>query len=88
MTNLKLFAAVAALGMTLISGQVARAEGNEAELDAATTEKVTMQLTADGYDVRRLEVGEGAIEAYVVKDGATMTLLLDVTDFHIISGNE
>jgi hypothetical protein len=29
-----------------------------------------------------------AIEAYVVKDGATMTLVLDATDFHIISGNE
>jgi hypothetical protein len=88
MNHFTLLSAVAALGITLISGQVARAEGDEADLDAATTEKVTMQLTADGYDVRRLEVDNGAIEAYVVKDGATMTLVLDATDFHIISGNE
>jgi hypothetical protein len=66
-------AALVALAFTL-AAPAARAED---AVDAATQEKVTAQLTAEGYEVRKIESEDGLIEAYVVKDGKAMSLFLD-----------
>lgn len=73
MTGLTRIAALAALALAL-AAPAARAED---EVDAATQEKVTAQLTAEGYEVRKIEAEDGLIEAYVVKDGKAMSLFLD-----------
>lgn len=52
------------------------AEGDA--VDAATRDKLTAQLVAQGYDVRKIEAEDGRIEAYVVKDGATVQLWFDM----------
>lgn len=51
------------------------AEGDA--VDAAMKDKLTAQLVAEGYDVRKIEAEDGLIEAYVVKDGATLQLWFD-----------
>jgi Peptidase propeptide and YPEB domain len=68
-------AAAAALSLTMMTAQIARADGSE--VDAATTEKATAAMTALGYDVRKVESEDGMIEVYAVKDGKTVTLKLD-----------
>jgi hypothetical protein len=73
MTGLTRIAALAVLALAL-AAPAARAED---EVDAATQEKVTAQLTAEGYEVRKIEAEDGLIEAYVVKDGKAMSLFLD-----------
>lgn len=73
MTRLTRIAALAAVALAL-AAPAARAED---EVDAATQEKVTAQLTAEGYEVRKIEAEDGLIEAYVVKDGKAMSLFLD-----------
>ena len=46
-------------------------------VDAAVKDKLTAQLTAEGYDVRKIEAEDGMIEVYVVKDGKTESLWFD-----------
>lgn len=62
---------LAALAIVLSGAVPALAEE---EVDAATKEKLTAQLTAEGYEVRKIEAEDGLIEVYVVKDGATAEL--------------
>ncbi|WP_439124721.1 PepSY domain-containing protein [Marivita sp.] len=48
--------------------------------DALTTERMTeirTKLTAEGYEVRKIEMEDGMIEAYVLKDGERLELYLD-----------
>jgi Peptidase propeptide and YPEB domain len=59
----------------LLASPAARAE-TEGMVDAATTAKVTADLTALGYDVRKLAMEDGAIEVYAIKDGKTCELYL------------
>lgn len=49
----------------------------ETEIDAATQDKVRAELTAQGYDVRKIDSEDGMIEVYAVKDGKTYELYLD-----------
>lgn len=51
----------------------------EDEVDPALQEKLTAQLVAQGYDVRKIVMEDGKIEAYVVKDGETAELYFDET---------
>lgn len=62
-----------ALSFTLMSTPVLAEE----EVDAAIVEKLTAQLVAEGYDVRKIEGEDGLIEAYVVKDGEATKLFFD-----------
>lgn len=47
--------------------------------DAATQAKIKEQLTAQGYEVRKIDREDGMIEVYAVKDGKTYELYLDAT---------
>lgn len=58
---------LAALAMTAISAPMAFA--SEGAVDQAVQDKLTAQLTAEGYDVRQFKAEDGLIEVYVVKDG-------------------
>jgi hypothetical protein len=48
-------------------------------VDTATQDKVRAELTAQGYDVRKIQREDGMIEVYAVKDGKTYELYLDET---------
>ncbi|SEM88547.1 Peptidase propeptide and YPEB domain-containing protein [Gemmobacter aquatilis] len=58
-----------------LAAPAAFAEGEA--IDAAMQEKVTTELTAQGYDVRKVGMEDGMIEVYAVKDGKTYELYLD-----------
>jgi hypothetical protein len=48
--------------------------------DALSTERLTeirTKLTAEGYEVRKIEMEDGMIEAYVLKNGERLELYLD-----------
>ena len=45
--------------------------------DAATREKITADLTAQGYEVRKIDREDGMIEVYAVKDGKMYEIYLD-----------
>ncbi|HPE25311.1 PepSY domain-containing protein [Albidovulum sp.] len=47
------------------------------EIDTATQAKVTEQLTAQGYEVRRIDSEDGMIEVYAMKDGKKVELYLN-----------
>lgn len=47
------------------------------KVDPALKEKVTAALTKQGYEVRKVQVDDGKIEVYAVKDGKAMELYLD-----------
>jgi hypothetical protein len=64
----------AVFGLSLLAAPMAMAES---EVDAATKDKVTADLTAQGYDVRKMEMEDGMLEVYAVKDGKTLQLFLD-----------
>ena len=50
---------------------------------AATQSQITEMLTADGYEVRKMEMEDGFIEVYALKDGAMMEIYLD-SDLNIV----
>ncbi|MEH7829216.1 PepSY domain-containing protein [Gemmobacter denitrificans] len=58
------------------------------EVDAATRDKATAAMTAQGYDVRKVEMDDGLIEVYAVKDGKTYELYLDADMKIVKSSNE
>lgn len=72
--NIRILAACT-LSALLLAAPAARAE-NEGAVDEATTAKITADLTALGYDVRKLAMEDGGIEVYAVKDGKTCELYL------------
>lgn len=45
--------------------------------DPAIVVKATEVVTAAGYEVRKVEMEDGMVEVYAVKDGKTWELLLD-----------
>lgn len=55
--------------------------------DAATQAKITEQLTAEGYEVRKIDSEDGMIEVYAVKDGKMYELYLDA-DLKVVKSKE
>lgn len=55
--------------------------------DAATQSKITEQLTAEGYEVRKIDSEDGMIEVYAIKDGKMYELYLDA-DLKIVKTKE
>ena len=53
------------------------AQKPKARFDEATQAKITTELTAQGYEVRKIGQEDGMIEVYAVKDGKTYELYLD-----------
>ncbi len=55
--------------------------------DAATQAKITEQLKADGYEVRKIDSEDGMIEVYALKDGKMYELYLDA-DLKVVKTKE
>jgi len=47
------------------------------DVDPAVKAKLTKQLNAEGYDVRKLQMEDGLIEAYAVKGNEKFELYFD-----------
>lgn len=47
------------------------------KVDPALQEKLTAQLVKEGYEVRKVQMEDGMIEAYAVKDGKTYEMYFD-----------
>jgi hypothetical protein len=47
------------------------------DIDPALKDKVTKQMTDQGYDVRKIQMEDGMIEVYAVKDGKTAEIYLN-----------
>ena len=77
--------AAAVLGLLMMSVGAAMADGNEA--DAATVAKATEVVAAEGYEVRKVEMEDGMIEVYAVKDGKTYELKLDA-EYKVVETEE
>ncbi|MFD1343953.1 PepSY domain-containing protein [Litorisediminicola beolgyonensis] len=67
LTAATLLAAIAATGAMASEGTVSP------EQDSAIREK----LTDEGYEVRKIEIEDGMIEVYALKDGGMFELYLD-----------
>ena len=68
------FLASATLAATLLAAPAAFASD---AIDSALKNKVTAEMAAKGYDVRKVQMEDGMIEVYAVKDGKTYELYLD-----------
>ena len=60
-------AQIAVLGFALLTAGAALAEGEA--LDPAMQETLNVQMTSQGYEVRKMQMEDGMIEVYAVKDG-------------------
>ncbi len=49
----------------------------EEKVDPAVQEKLTAQLVKEGYEVRKIQMEDGLVEAYAVKDGKTYEMYFD-----------
>lgn len=50
---------------------------SEQNVPADVKEKITMQLTEQGYEVRKVEMENGMYEAYAIKDGKRYEIYLN-----------
>lgn len=62
------------LGASLFASPVAFASD---DVDPALKAKLTEQLKAEGYDVRKVQMEDGLIEAYAVKGSEKFELYFD-----------
>ena len=73
--------AAAAAGLILFSAQAGASDADLSAMtgtDAGTSvEEVTASLTAQGFEVRKVEAEDGMLEAYVVKDGERYEIYVD-----------
>ncbi len=46
-------------------------------VSAELRQRITQKLTAEGYEIRRIESEDGLIEVYAIKDGQLLELYLD-----------
>jgi peptidase YpeB-like protein len=74
MKTLSTFVKATALAAVLFAAPAAFASE---KVDTALKDKVTAHLTAQGYDVRKIQMEDGRIEVYAVKDGQAMEFYLD-----------
>jgi hypothetical protein len=74
---------IIALSLAIAAGSVAHASDDYVKMDSAKTEQIKMQLTEQGYDVRKIEVEDGMYEAYALKNGARYEIYLD-KDLNIV----
>lgn len=70
---------IIALALAIAAGTAALASGSNPPVDPATAEAITARLTAEGYEVRKIEADDGLIEAYALKDGLRYEIYFDQT---------
>jgi hypothetical protein len=75
MNRMTLIASFAAVTASLLAAPVAMA--SDESISPEMKDKVTAQMVAQGYEVRKLQMEDGLIEVYAVKDGKTYEIYLD-----------
>ncbi|WP_407493114.1 PepSY domain-containing protein [Pseudooceanicola sp. MF1-13] len=73
---MKKLALLAAL-ITATTGATALQASNYGMISQETRAQITEKLTAQGYDVRKIDAEDGMIEVYALKDGQRLELYLD-----------
>ncbi|QGX98692.1 PepSY domain-containing protein [Roseovarius faecimaris] len=68
---------IIALALAIAAGSLAHATESTVALDTATSEKITAMLTAQGYEIRKIEIEDGMYEAYALKDGNRYEIYLN-----------
>lgn len=68
---------ILALALALFMPVSAFASSDSSSLTAERKTEITNKLTAEGYEVRKIDMEDGMIEAYVLKDGQRLELYLD-----------
>jgi hypothetical protein len=74
---------IIALALAITAGSMAQASDDYINMDSAKVEQIKMQLTEQGYDVRKIETEDGMYEAYALKDGDRYEIYLD-KDLNIV----
>ena len=72
---MKTLLTTALLSLTLVAAPVL-ASSSSAALDDAKRVEITEKLKSEGYDVRKIDVEDGQIEVYALKDGKKVELYL------------
>jgi hypothetical protein len=75
MKNIARILSVAVLGTAILSTPAAYASGDA--VDPALQARLTAQLKAEGYDVRKIQMEDGMIEAYAIKGNEKFELYFD-----------
>lgn len=73
----KLLPLTLAVSLALGSMPALAAGSDTLQLTDAVKAQITAQLTADGYQVGKIKIEDGAYEAYARKDGKRLEVLLD-----------
>lgn len=68
---------IIALALAITAGSMAHASDDYMKIDPAKAEQIKAQLSAQGYDVRKIEMEDGMYEAYALKDGARYEIYLN-----------
>ncbi len=68
---------ILALALALALPVSAFASSDDSLLTPERKAEITEKLTAEGYEVRKIDVEDGMIEAYVLKDGQRLEIYLD-----------
>lgn len=68
---------ILALALALALPVSAYASSDDYGLSTERMTEIRTKLTAEGYEVRKIDMEDGMIEAYVLKDGQRLELYLD-----------
>ncbi len=76
---------IIALALAITAGGFATgfAAASEGTLDMARADEIKAELTAQGYEVRKVEIEDGLYEAYALKDGQRFEIYLDA-DLNVV----
>lgn len=74
---------IIALALAITAGGFASASEDDGKLDLAKAEEIKTQLSAEGYEVRKVEMEDGLYEAYAMKDGERYEIYLDA-DLNVV----
>lgn len=77
MTRLITLAMVTIMISTGSVSMATESKNGALNLDTATSERIKTELSAQGYDVRKVELEDGMYEAYALKDGEKYEIYLD-----------
>ncbi|MWB77307.1 PepSY domain-containing protein [Pseudooceanicola sp. 216_PA32_1] len=79
------FTTLAAAALIASTGAAFASSGHG--VDDQTRAALTERFTAEGYDVRKIEMEDGEIEVYALKDGKRYELRLD-DQMNVIKGGD
>lgn len=68
---------ILALALALALPASAFASSDDSMLSTERMTEIRSKLTEEGYEVRKIDMEDGMIEAYVLKDGQRLELYLD-----------